>query len=156
MKYYSDVTKKLYNTEEDLQAAEKLVAEENAKKELASEQKREEANKVEEAFKARNAARREYNTKIIEAKKTLNSAITAAKEAYAKVVNDANTTKDQAEEAYDAALKEFTKKHPEGYHMTLKDGDNVMTISSSSDKQFDSIHKDYDDFLASLLNFWKR
>ena len=40
--------------------------------------------------------------------------------------------------------------------MTLKDGDNVMTISSSSDKQFDSIHKDYDDFLASLLNFWKR
>jgi hypothetical protein len=48
------------------------------------------------------------------------------------VVVAENKKLDEAEKAYDVALKEFIAKHPEGYHMTLKDGDNVITLHSDN------------------------
>lgn len=154
MKFYSEKLKKLFDTEKDLVAAEKVVDEENAKKKLASEQKKEEASKVEDAFKARNAARREYNTKLVEARKIYNDAIIAAKKAFNETLTTATDAKDKAEEAYNTALKEFTAKY-ESYHMTLKDGDNVVTISNASDKNFETMGKEFNSFLDSLLNIWK-
>lgn len=154
MKFYSEKLKKLFDTEKELVAAEKVVDEENQKKKLASEQKKEEANKVEDAFKARNAARREYNTKLVEARKIYNDAIIAAKRAFNETLTTATDAKDKAEEAYNAALKEFTAKY-ESYHMTLKDGDNVVTISNASDKNFETMGKEFNSFLDSLLNIWK-
>lgn len=154
MKFYSEKLKKLFDTEKDLVAAEKVVDEENEKKKLASEQKKEEANKVEEAFKARNAARREYNTKLVEARKIYNDAIIAAKKSFNETLTTATDAKDKAEEAYNTALKEFTAKY-ESYHMTLKDGDNVVTISNASDKNFETMGKEFNSFLDSLLNIWK-
>ena len=155
MKFYSEKLKKLFDTEKELVEAEKVVEEEQLKKQKAAEQKKAEASKVEEAFKARNTARREYNTKLVEARKIYNDAIVAAKKAFNDALNDAAAIKDKAEEAYSAALKEFTAKHPEGYHMTLKDGDNVVTISNSSDKNFETMGKDFNDLLDSLFNIWK-
>ena len=146
--------KKLFDTEKELVAAEKVVDEENEKKKLASEQKKEEASKVEDAFKARNAARREYNTKLVEARKIYNDAIIAAKKAFNETLTTATDAKDKAEEAYNTALKEFTAKY-ESYHMTLKDGDNVVTISNASDKNFETMGKEFNSFLDSLLNIWK-
>ena len=154
MKFYSEKLKKLFDTEKDLVAAEKVVDEENEKKKLASEQKKEEASKVEDAFKARNAARREYNTKLVEARKIYNDAIIAAKKAFNETLTSATDAKDKAEEAYNTALKEFTAKY-ESYHMTLKDGDNVVTISNASDKNFETMGKEFNSFLDSLLNIWK-
>ena len=154
MKFYSEKLKKLFDTEKELVAAEKVVDEENEKKKLASEQKKEEASKVEDAFKARNAARREYNTKLVEARKIYNDAIIAAKKAFNETLNTATDAKDKAEEAYNTALKEFTAKY-ESYHMTLKDGDNVVTISNASDKNFETMGKEFNSFLDSLLNIWK-
>ena len=154
MKFYSEKLKKLFDTEKDLVAAEKVVDEENEKKKLASEQKKEEASKVEDAFKARNAAWREYNTKLVEARKIYNDAIIAAKKAFNETLTTATDAKDKAEEAYNTALKEFTAKY-ESYHMTLKDGDNVVTISNASDKNFETMGKEFNSFLDSLLNIWK-
>lgn len=154
MKFYSEKLKKLFDTEKELVAAEKVVDEENAKKKLASEQKKEEASKVEDAFKARNAARREYNTKLVEARKIYNDAIIAAKKTFNETLTSATEAKDKAEEAYNVALKEFTAKY-ESYHMTLKDGDNVVTISNASDKNFETMGKEFNSFLDSLLNIWK-
>ena len=154
MKFYSEKLKKLFDTEKDLVAAEKVVDEENQKKRLASEQKKEEASKVEDAFKARNAARREYNTKLVEARKIYNDAIIAAKKTFNETLTSATEAKDKAEEAYNVALKEFTAKY-ESYHMTLKDGDNVVTISNASDKNFETMGKEFNSFLDSLLNIWK-
>ena len=154
MKFYSEKLKKLFDTEKELVAAEKVVDEENQKKKLASEQKKEEASKVEDAFKARNAARREYNTKLVEARKIYNDAIIAAKKAFNETLTTATDAKDKAEEAYNTALKEFTAKY-ESYHMTLKDGDNVVTISNASDKNFETMGKEFNSFLDSLLNIWK-
>lgn len=154
MKYYSEKLKKLFDTESELTVAEKVVDEENEKKKLASEQKKEEASKVEDAFKARNAARREYNTKLVEARKIYNDAIIAAKRTFNETLTSATEAKDKAEEAYNVALKEFTAKY-ESYHMTLKDGDNVVTISNASDKNFETMGKEFNSFLDSLLNIWK-
>lgn len=154
MKFYSEKLKKLFDTEKELVEAEKVVDEENEKKKLASEQKKEEASKVEDAFKARNAARREYNTKLVEARKIYNDAIIAAKKDFNETLTSATEAKDKAEEAYNTALKEFTAKY-ESYHMTLKDGDNVVTISNSSDKNFETMGKEFNSFLDSLLNIWK-
>ena len=154
MKFYSEKLKKLFDTEKELVAAEKVVDEENKKKKLASEQKKEEAKVVEDAFKARNTARREYNTKLVEARKIYNDAIIAAKKAFNETLTSATEAKDKAEEAYNKALKEFTAKY-ESYHMTLKDGDNVVTISNASDKNFETMGKEFNSFLDSLLNIWK-
>ena len=154
MKFYSEKLKKLFDTEKELVAAEKVVDEENQKKKLASEQKKEEASKVEDAFKARNAARHEYNTKLVEARKIYNDAIIAAKRTFNETLTSATEAKDKAEEAYNVALKEFTAKY-ESYHMTLKDGDNVVTISNASDKNFETMGKEFNSFLDSLLNIWK-
>ena len=153
MKFYSELTKKLYDTEKELKAAEKVVADEAAKKAEAAKSKKEDALKVEEAFKARNAARHEYNNLIMTARKDYNSALVEIKKAYDKAVEEATKIKDVAEKNYDAALKEFTAKH-ETYHMTLKDGDNVMTISSQGEPKVDMV-KEYTDLFNQLFNFWK-
>lgn len=153
MKYYSDVTKKLYSTEDELKAAEKVVTAELAKKELATKEKKADAKVVEDAFKARNAARRDYNTKVVEARKAYNTALVEAKKAFDAAVTEATTAKDKAEEAYNVALKEFTNKH-ESYHMTLKDGDNVMTISNASDKTYENISREYNNLIDTILNIW--
>jgi hypothetical protein len=156
MKYYSEKLNKLFDTEKELVSAEKAQAAEETKKQKAAEQKKAEAKVVEDAFKARNAARREYNAKVVEARKVYNDAIVAAKKVFDDTLTEITNNKDKAEEAYNGALKEFTDKHPEGYHMTLKDGDNVVTLSSSvNDKPVDNAAKEYSDFLKSLINIWK-
>ena len=156
MKYYSEKLNKLFDTEEDLKSAEKIVAEKEAAKIEAAKNKKADAQVVEDAFKARNAARREFNEKAVVLRKAYNDAVIEAKKNFDEGLAEATKAKDESENAYNEALKEFTNKHPEGYHMTLKDGDNVITLSSSRDKDLDRITKEYSDFLDSLLNIWKR
>lgn len=153
MKFYSEVTKKLYETEEDLKIAEKAVADEKAKKEEAALAKKADALKVEDAFKANNAAKREYNTKVIAARKMYNDTVAAAKKAFDEAVSDASEALNTAEELYDTVLKDFIAKHPEGYHLTLKDGDNVATYSSNVDNMT-NLFKDYNNLLDTILKIW--
>lgn len=154
MKFYSEVTKKLYDSEKELAAAEKEVVDAEAKKVAAAKSKKADAQKVEEAFKANNAAKREYNTKVVAARKMYNEAVAAAKKAFDDAVTDAATVKNTAEEAYDKLLKEFIAKHPEGYHLTLKDGDNVVTYSSQMDMTT-PVTAEYNDLINFLFkNIW--
>ncbi len=155
MKYYSELTKQLYETEKEAIAAEKKLEAEKAEAAKKASAKKAEANKVEEAFKARNAARREYNTKVMDARKAYNTALVEAKKAFNDAVTEATNAKDKAEETYNTALKEFTDKHPEGFHITLKDGDNVMTVSNSSDRSTDRMDADFNSLIDSILNIWK-
>lgn len=150
MKFYSEMTKKLYESEEELKTAEKEVADAEAKKTEASKAKKEDALKVEEAFKANNAARREYNAKVLAARKAYNEAVTAAKKAFDAAVSDASNVKDAAEKHYDKMLKEFTKKYT-SYHLSLKDGDNVTTISSDVGTLSESFDKEYNSLIDYML-----
>jgi hypothetical protein len=89
------------------------------------------------------------------ARKEYNDALAAASEAFSLSVAEATKAKEAAESDYSAALKEFTEKHPEGYHMTLKDGDNVMTISSQGDNVAKTV-KEYNSLIEYLMNnLWK-
>lgn len=151
MKFYSEVTKKLYDSEKELAAAEKAVADAEIKKAEAAKAKKADAAKVEEAFKANNDARREYNAKVLAARKMYNDTVAAAKKAFDEAVTDATNAKDTAEKHYDKMLKEFTNKHPEGYHLTLKDGDNVVTISSRAGLLNNSFNKEYNDLLDFMM-----
>ena len=156
MRYYSEKLDTLFDSVEDLQAAEKQVAETEAEKKKASEVKKAEAKKVEEAFKALNAAKRKYNTNVLELKKKYNEDLTVLREklndlrkAHENAVAAEAAERDEAENAYKAALDEFIANHPSGYHMTLKDGDYVVTLSSSTTES-----KDLVDQLFDLRSFW--
>ena len=153
MKFYSDVTKKLYDTQEDLAAAETEAAEAEAKKAEAAKLKKADAKKVEDAFKANNDAKREYNTKVVAARKMYNESIAAAKKVFEEAVADATNAKEAADEAYDKVLKEFIDKH-ESYHMTLRDGDTVVVLSNQTATAPDVFAKEYNNLLDMLLKIW--
>ena len=132
MKFYSEKLDKMFDSEKELLKAEETAfkAEQEAKaKSLA---KKAEAKVVEDAFKARNAARLAYNKNVGEAKKVYTEGLKSIRASFDAVVVAENKKLDEAEKAYDTVLKDFIAKHPEGYHMTLKDGDNVITLHSDN------------------------
>jgi 23S rRNA pseudoU1915 N3-methylase RlmH len=132
MKFYSEKLDKMFDTEKALLDAEKAAEKAAMEKNKKAEAKKAEAKVVEDAFKARNAARLAYNKNIGEAKNVYTEGLKALRSSFDAAVVAENKKLDEAEKAYDAALKEFIAKHPEGYHMTLKDGDNVITLHSDN------------------------
>lgn len=156
MKFYSETLDMMFDSAEALQEAEKQAAEKEANKKKASEAKKAEAKKVEDAFKHFNAAKKIYNENVINLKKQFNSELNSIRENLNEVTkkHDAAVAaeakaREEAEAAYKAALDEFIAKHPEGYHMTLKDGDHVVTISSSGNESSDLVDK-----LLDPKSFW--
>ena len=148
MRYYSEKLDKLFDSEKELikeeTAAEKAVAEKTKK----AEARKAEAKVVEDAFKARNAARAEYNKNVAEAKKIYTESLQALRTTFDEAVAAETEKLDAAEKAYDVALKDFIAKHPEGYHLTLTDSDNVVTISNNT------IHNSFD-FFDKLFDIMK-
>lgn len=148
--FYSKILSKPFDTLEELQKAEEDYRKEQEEKEAKIVAKKNDASKVEEAFKTLNAAKRTSNEKIREAKAEFQKIYSEAKSKYTEIVNAANAEIEDAEADYSAALREFTDKHPEGYHVTLKDGDNVTTISRSA--SFDLL-KDFDELFNFIFRF---
>ena len=68
MKYYSEITKKVYDTPVDLNKAEKAVreaeAKEKAKKEQLANERKNRANEIEVARKALHEAQKNYRDKL--------------------------------------------------------------------------------------------
>lgn len=163
MKFYSDVLDTMFDSVEDLQAAEKQAAEAEAKKKKASETKKAEAKKVEEAFKALNAAKRKYNTNVLDLKKKYNEDLAVLREklnelrkVHENAVAAEAAARDEAAVAFDTALKEFTDKHG-SYHMTLRDGDHVLTLSNQSSSKMEIIDPFADSmkFLEAMIDMFK-
>ena len=157
MKYFSEILNKNFDSVDDLEKAEKEHAEAEEKKAAAKALVKKESEKVEEAFKARNDARRVYNEKLVELRKAYNKALTEAREEFEKGIEEISKSKDAAEVEYDTKLREFQKAHPEGYHITLKDGDNVVTLTSNNNIVFPDINKQFDDILdafSDMLRHW--
>lgn len=127
--FYSNVLKKPFESLDELEKAEDAYFDSIKAKEDQAAQKKADAKKVEDAFKALNAARKTYKEQLTqltvdytEELKHLQNALELAK----KDIHDQLAT---AEDNYAKALKEFTDAHPEGYHVTLKDSDFETTIS---------------------------
>lgn len=157
MKYYSEILNKNFDTEQELVKAEEEHKAEQAKKEEAKALVKKESSEVEDSFKARNAARHAYNEKLVEARKIYNEALRKAKDEFEASLKESTEALEKAEADYDTRLKAFQKAHPEGYHITLKDGDNVVTYTSNpSEYQIRSIDKEFDDMLDLFSNFLRR
>ena len=157
MKYVSELKElenKKFDSVEELEKAEAEVKAALVKKEETAALRKAEAVKVEDAFKARNEARRVYNYKALELRKAYNEALKKARDEFEAGLEDSAKELKAKEAEYDAALSEFIKKHPEGYHLTLKDGDNVSTFSGNGDPtiaaSFDDLQKFWDKFFDLL------
>ena len=130
--YYSKLLNKPFDSVAELREAEAVYyAEQKAKADKVA-QKKADAQKVEAAFKAMNAARREYKEKLTQLTKEYSEELTNLKKAFELGKKDIQDQLSAAEDNYSKALKEFTDKHPEGYHVTLRDGDFETTISRSN------------------------
>lgn len=130
--YYSKLLKEPFDTIEELQEAEEAYYAKQKAKEDAAAQKKADALKVEDAFKALNAARKTYKENLTQLTKEYVESLDNIKKAFELGKKDTHNQLAEAEEAYQAALKEFADKHPEGYHITLKDGDFETTISKQT------------------------
>ena len=128
--FYSNVLKKPFEKLDDLKKAEEVYFAEQKAKEAKAAAKKTDAMKVEEAFKALNAARKTYKEKLSQLTKEYSDELTRLKEAFEFGKKDIHTKLAEAETGYSNALKVFTNKYPEGFHLTLKDGDFETTISS--------------------------
>ena len=83
---------------------------------------------IQEAFKEMNAAKKAFNTTVDEASKIYAEEMKAAKDKYVATVDQAEVAYLEAEKKYKENLKAFSDKHG-NFHMTLKDGDVVTSIS---------------------------
>jgi chromosome segregation ATPase len=158
--FYSKVLKEPFNTiDELLEAEEAYYAKLKAKEDKAAEKKAD-ATKVEEAFKALNAARKSYKDDLNEATQIYSKGLVDLKDAYENTCKTIKESLAAAEASYQNALKAFADKYPEGYHITLRDGDFETTISSQTSgntkatvnrSAFDS--KRIDDLFNLIFNF---
>ena len=133
--FYSKILNKPFDTVAELTEAEEAHFAEIKAKEDKAAAKKADAQKVEDAFKAMNAARKEYKEKLTQLTKEYSEELTKLKDAFEHGKKVIHNTMAAAEENYSKALKEFTTAHPEGYHVTLRDGDFETTISGSSKVQ---------------------
>ena len=129
--FYSKVLNKPFDSLSELMAAEDAYFTEQKTKAAALEQKKADALKVEDAFKALNAARKVYKDDLTQLTKEYSEELDQLKKAFELGKSHCTKTLADAENAYAKALKEFTSKY-NNYHMTLKDGDFETTISSNT------------------------
>lgn len=140
--YYSRILEKPFDSIEELKEAEAVYYEAQRAKETKAATKKADAQKVEDAFIALNKARRTYKENLEALALEYSDSLIKLKEAFEGSRNDIKKALAEAEDNYSAAIKEFTDKYPEGYHLTLKDGDFETTISGSktaSDKHVSSV-----------------
>jgi hypothetical protein len=132
--YYSRVLEKPFDALSELKEAEaKYFAAQKAKEDKAAAKKAD-AKLVEEAFKALNTTRRTYKEALQKLTEKYSTDLVKIKETFEADRKELQEILATAEEAYSEALKAFTNKYPEGYHLTLKDGDFETTISGSTKK----------------------
>lgn len=146
--YHSKVLNKYFEDYDSMIAEEKAFFDKKREDDARVAKRKAEAAVVEEAFKKMNDAKRAYNEKVTELKKTYSKAIATAKKEFADAAYEETEKVKAAEDKYAQTLDEFRKNHPEGYHMTFRDGDFVTTISEAS---FQSI---LDDFYSSMLKLF--
>jgi uncharacterized protein YicC (UPF0701 family) len=129
--YYSRVLNKPFDSIDELKKAESVYYAELKAKEDKAAQKKADAALVEEAFKSLNNTRKSYKEGLVKLTERYSEDLKKLKENFEADKKDMQDILAQAEEIYKAALKEFADKYPEGYHVTLRDGDFETTISGS-------------------------
>lgn len=152
MRYYSEKLDKMFDTVEQLQKEEKAAAIAEADKAKAAKARKEESKVVEDAFKTLNAAKKTYNAELKAARIKYSKDLLKLRTDFESSVMTLRKTLNEAEKAYEDALSNFIKQNPSGFHMTLKDGDTVVTLESGEDKAKQMFHqRGWDSYLEELF-----
>ncbi len=149
--YFSRLLKEPFDSIEELQEAEEAYYAKQKAKEDAAAQKKADALKVDEAFKALNAARKVYKENLTQLTKEYAESLDNLKKAFELGKKDIQGKLVEAEEAYQSALKEFTAKY-ESYHLSLKDGDFETTIDKQTSNGASATQSFFDIF-DSIFNW---
>lgn len=150
--FYSRVLNQPFDTIEELKQAEAAHYEKLKAKEDAAAKKKADAQKVEDAFKALNAARKSYKDDLTQLTTEYSESLENLKKAFELGKKDITGKLTAAETAFDEALKAFQAQYPEGYHLTLKDGDFETTISSQSTNDTVKTSTDFPKLADSIFN----
>lgn len=129
--FYSKVLSKPFDSLSELKAAEEVYYTEQKVKADKAAQKKADAQKVEDALKALNTARKTYKEELTQLTKEYAESLDDLKKAFELGKKDIHDTLASAEEAFDKELKEFTAKY-DTYHFSIKGDDFETTISGSS------------------------
>lgn len=149
--YYSKKLGKCFDTLNDLLDAEKADEEEKEKKEKAVAERKTDAVKVEDAYRALTDAVKVKGEKIRVAQKDYLKKQAELTKEYENQLSAINKEVEAASDVYNGALKEFQEKHGD-FHTTIKDGDS--TISITANKLPGSIFGTFwDDFFDSIFKF---
>lgn len=150
--YYSKKLNKVFDNLIDLEAAELKDAKEKEEKAAAAAAKKNDASEVERAYKNLNAARKAYKENLEQAMIKHAAALKVIQDELAADKTAITNKLAEAEKKYEDALKNFTDKHPEGFHLTLKDGDYETSISRNTSK-LKGANDPVVDFLLSWFPF---
>lgn len=154
-KVYSVVLNTLFDSVEELTAAEEEARKAEEAKKSLSEQRKSDAEKVKEAYLACRASKKAYNKNLIELRKEYNDAVQQAKVRYNKDVAALAETVNKAAEDYNNLLADFNKKYPGGFHLTLKETDEGVEVKVEERKETED-SADPVEFLNRLIsNFYK-
>jgi hypothetical protein len=141
--YYSKLLKTPFDSVEELKEAERNYYAEQKAKEDAAAQKKADALKVEEAFKALNQAKKDYKHNMQALTSSYCAELKKLKESLEESKMTLNTRLQEAENCYENELKTFSDKYG-SFHLTLKDGDYETTISKEDDvKKANKTESDY-------------
>ena len=149
--YKSKLLNKEFTDLDELKKAESEYKLEVAKKEEAKLARKEEAAVVQKAFADKNAAIKAYNDVVVEARKARLEAINKINAEYNEKIQPAYDVYEKAQAEYDKALSDFQAAHPEGYHLTLKDGDNQVILSKNS---YHDIWQEMAEEWNKTFSFW--
>ncbi len=150
--FYSNVLKKPFASVEELKKAEDVYFDSIRVKEDQAAQKKADAKKVEDAFKALNAARKTYKEELTQLTVDYSEELKHLQNAFELGKKDIHDKLATAEDNYAKALKEFTDKHQQ-YHLTLRDGDFETTISGCQNKTVTKTDNDILELINSMFNF---
>lgn len=161
MKYFSEELNKNFDTIEELEKAEQALKEEQEKKLALKEVRKQDASLVEDAFKNWRESKKSKAEKDLEAYKEFSNKYFEIKEEYKKALANNERKLESTENELRAALREFNKKYPEGYHLTLKDdygakyevvkGDLMKSLPAELQSISEDIRKMFDNFLNGLI-----
>ena len=149
--YYSKLLQKPFDTVNELKRAEAAHLAELKAKEDKTAQRKADAKKVEDAFKYLNNARKAYKESLTKLTNTYTQDLKKLKADFESNRQSIHSALASAEDLYSKALKAFTDKYPEGYHLTLKDGDFETTLSSHTVSDPQAIVKPYT--ISELMDF---
>ena len=133
--YYSKLLKQPFDSIEELKEAEAAYNAKMKAKEDAASKKKADAQKVEDAFKALNAARKSYKEDLTQLTKEYAESLENLKKAFELGKKDIHNKLAAAEEAYSTALKEFTDK----YDDSIEEGDtSIEELTDFSTSEYES------------------